>query len=73
MRSRTSGPLARLALLKRLRMVSAWAGMLDEAGLLGDDHMVVLKQARAAARVADCTQEDVDEMTMDGLAEGRVT
>ncbi len=70
---RRSGPLHRLTLLRRLRVLAAWAGMLDEAGELDDASMALLKQAREEARAADCDPGDVDEMTMDGLAEGRVT
>ena len=66
-----SRPLQRLRALRRLSWCARQCGQLDEQGALGELGLAYLSHARALARAAGCLPADIDDVTADGLAEGR--
>lgn len=64
-------PIAKRALIVRVRNLARRVAEHDERGELGSFGLAWLKDSRRQALRAGCLAEDVDEATMSGLVEGR--
>lgn len=63
--------IAKLRLLRAVQRWAAAAGRLDAAGQLGTLGVEFVRSARREARAAGCPGADIDELTIEGLEQGR--
>lgn len=54
-----------------LRRIARRAGWLDAHDWLGDLTVAALRRARLRAAAKGCTRDDIDEVTLEGLDQGR--